>query len=404
MLSQLAHHEIIESTANSLLTVGVAFFIHGHSVGHHNSGSRAGGAVQLEAAFNERHQLSVDLLLGHHGILAGVVMIVTAAFVGQVAKEVLELYSQGILAPAQIRAVLAIGGLICADHSIGQGSSQGRILSEGVHALAAGIAFQIDLRAQGHGNAGGAIQLGNIRRQRSNLFRGEGRAQCQVGHGTSHGGGGVTVQHHGDAQFGRLGSSLQRIGAGGHSVQRSTEGNRIHDIIANTALNNLGIDGIAIHIVHGGNVGLQTTDGAIDAQAAHLLNGHLGNQIHSALLVGKTPVFVRVQLTVLVHVLKGIAITFDDGHTGFGSIAQGCTTFIDDTDPAVSGGLGGILGFSGSEGHHAQNHSQSNQQRYQLLHTCFPFQFWPYFGQCWVHCSKNNGLGKSFVVTVPFLE
>ena len=62
---------------------------------------------------------------------------------------------------------------------------------------------------------------------------------------------------------------------------------------------------------------------------------HLGYQILGTYVGFQSPVFIYIQCAVLVQILEGKSVIFDDLHTGGGGKAEGLAAFVLNLHPAV---------------------------------------------------------------------
>ena len=358
--------------AAAVFVDGLAVLIAEDRVGDHDGRSLAGSAVQIEAALDEGDKLDFHLILGDNGVFTGEVVVVAAALVGEVGKEVLELHGERLAAPAEIVAVRVIAGLVGRDNGVDQIGGQRGILGEGVGALRAGVGQQVDLRGERHRDADGAIQAGDVLRQLADSLDVKGRGLGKAGDLAGHGVGRVAVEHHRHAVLRALGQPLQHVGGGVDGLQRRAKGHGVNDEVAGTLIDDHGLHGVAVHVGERVRILAEGAEVAVKAQTVELLDAHTRYEILRALGVAQTPVLIGIQLAVLVEILEGEAVVLEDDDAAGGIVAKGGAAVLRDLDPAVGRGLLAVLRAvgEGRAAYAAEHHHEGEQQGKGFLHAC----------------------------------
>ena len=162
--------------------------------------------------------MGLKVAVGEYGILGLGVVVVAAALTGARAGVVLHDSDDGAVAPAQVVAVLVIGGLQAGDKGLGQIAGQGGVLAVGAGGTGEdGSADQVDLGAQQHGDPHRAVGLRHLLAGLKGGLCVEGGAEAQL---VDNAGNmvGVDGDGGGDAQVLALAQLLEGVGPGhGHS-------------------------------------------------------------------------------------------------------------------------------------------------------------------------------------------
>ena len=272
-----------------------------------------------------------------HRITSGVVVVVAAAFGGACTGVVLGEAEHGLFAPAQIFALVIVGGLHGVYISSGDVQSQLRIFAVGAAGTLHGSAgSNVDLGSQQGGNARGTVFLGGLHADLGSQVRVHGGSQSGGLHQAGDVGR-VDGDHGRNAVVAALGNGLDLVGPLGVLCAATA------DVTGNTATAT-GLQEGAGPIILSQRIGGEVAPAAVGENSRHLGAFHLAHQVCGTLFGGQTPVFVGVQSAVLVQVFEGVAVIFNDLHAGVGRKAQNFAAFIFQLQPAVLGGGDSVLG------------------------------------------------------------
>ena len=275
-------------------------------VGHHGRGG-LGAALDAEGPFDEGPHVRLELAAGIDGVFAIAVVGVAASFLRTAGGPVLD---HGVDA-AHAPAVLAVlGGLEAFHIGPGHGDVELRILAEGAaEAAPARLRGQVDLRAEGRGDAEGPVLGRGDHAEPAHHPRVEGGGEAQRGGPERDLAAGAGVE---------LGRGARLVARVRGIVGRDAVAEGLHegldavvpargDLGRGDARHEHGAQVVLFEeLALGGRdrVGRHALVAAVEHQAGDLLDAELRGQVLRPLQGGLAPVFVDVERAVAVEVLE----------------------------------------------------------------------------------------------------
>ena len=304
-------------------------------VGGHGGSGHPRLAVQVQTAVDEGDQVGLKGAAGIDVEAAGGVVGLPSALGGAVAGEVLHHAVEAVRTPAQVVAVLIVGGLHAADGGVGHIPGQCRILAKGGGIAApAGLGSHINLGAQQRTEANGAVLLGHLLHGLPGQLGGKGGRQGHVVGVVGQADPpaavpGVASEHDRDAVPNALHIGLHGVGPLGLLLD-AKRGRAILDAPdAVVQSSRLGLIQLRRDVVGQAAV--------IHHEARDLVGGHQFGQVGRPLVVPLPPVLVQVQLAVAVQILEREAVHLDELHAAVRGVAQGLAALVGHLHPAVGG-------------------------------------------------------------------
>ena len=304
-------------------------------------------------------------------------MVITTAFLSAGTNPVLHNGHYGIFAPAQIGAVFGPSGLHTGDKALGNVAGQSGVFTVGAAAaLHQGRGSNVNLGSQHHGDTGCTVLLGILLADCHSQLRVKGGSQGQGLHNA-----GLTIGvdgDHGGQSIGQLLAQLLNqvnpLGVLdiGFLVAAQVAGNAAaataHDIFHTLGVGLGAAEGIAVI-----GKGAPT---AVSQVRSNFFAAHLVDQVMGTGFVAFTPVFVDIQLAILVQVLKSKAVNLQQLDTGSLGVTQGLAALVGNQHPAVGGfGFGPLCAVSLDALHTGRENHGSSQHRGEhsvcSFHSCF---------------------------------
>ena len=236
-------------------------------------------------------------------------MVIASALCGSCAAEMLREAVNGLIAPSEIFAVLVIGGLHSVDVSRRDIQGQLRVFAVGSARAAHDRRCNVDLRSKQSRHASSPVLfcclLSDLRCQLRIHGRCQRKRLDQSGNVRR-----IDGDHRRNTIIAALCHFLQRVGP--LCVCSAAVGNSSGNA-ASSAFFQIDPGSVILCKRFGGKV---TVPAAVSQDNGFLSALHLAYQILSALFAAQTPVFISVQRSVLVQILEGIAVVFNDLNAG----------------------------------------------------------------------------------------
>ena len=398
----------LRETAANDLTQGFVLGVGDGIVGHDATGGLGGTVGQIESTVMEGNEVGLEVVVGEHRILSVGAVVIAASLRSAGTGIVLHDSNYGVTAPALVGGAVP-GGLHTGDPSFSHVTIQGGIFAVGTGtAIHDGGSHQVNLGAQQHVHAGGAVLFGVL------LARLKGRVGIHHGsQGVLLGNAGLAVgvdgHYGGDAEVQALARLLNQVDPDGVVHVVLSVGTQVTGNTAPATASNIGITRVVVTGKYA-LVGGKGAPAAVGQVGGDLLAAHLVGQVAGAGLVVQPPVLIGVQRAVAVQVLEGEAAGLEQLHAGLLGVAQGGAALVGHFDPAVGSGLLFPLHVAGAQffqvaglhhrggaprlaavvgrcarwvrgaglaGRQAQDHGQRQQRGGQLFHflhpRCSPF-------------------------------
>ena len=267
----------------------------------------------------ECNQMCLIVVIWENRILTECGVVITAALGGTGTGIVLHDGHHGIAAPAQV-SVAVPSGLHSGNEALGDVAAQCRIFAVGFKAtLHDGSGHQVNLGSQQsidtHCTILGGVSLSHIHGHFRIHCRSQGQALHQSGLVV-----GVDGDQGRDAVVQLFTQFLNQIHPLGmvHGILGGGAG--VAGNAAAAATKNIGIAGVFV-AAKGFTICGEGTQTAMGQVRSNFFAAHLVDQITGTGLVAFTPVFVNVQLAILVQVLKSKAVNLQQLHAGILGIA-----------------------------------------------------------------------------------